>query len=52
VTTNPLLIGVLLVVAFNHLPWTVDRSYAEAAMTLHITSTAFTGQGEMPTTYT
>jgi Raf kinase inhibitor-like YbhB/YbcL family protein len=51
-TIKYLLIGGLLAVAFCQLPWTVDRSHAEATMTLHISSTAFTENGEIPTTYT
>jgi len=51
-TTNPMMIGVMLVGLFANLGLIADRSYAEDTMTLKITSTDFADQGEIPSTHT
>ncbi len=51
-TTKPMLIGVLVIGVLVNLSIAVDRSYAEGTMTLNITSTVFTHQGEIPSTFT
>ena len=47
-----LLICFIFFLAIINLNWAVDRPHAEEAMTLSITSSAFTNSGEIPVNYT
>lgn len=51
-TINPMTIGIVLVGLLAGISLVADRSYAEDAMTLKITSTDFADQGEIPSKHT